>query len=61
MSRPAVADFVDSFFNHILYQPDDEIAASVLSTELASDANIVVSCVLSFASCMFRSSYVYII
>lgn len=48
MTRPTVADFVDSFFDRILYQPDDTIAFKVLSTELASDANIVVSCFSSF-------------
>lgn len=42
MSRPAVADFVDSFFTRTLFQADDNLAESVLSTELAPDANIVV-------------------
>ncbi|KAI1616431.1 hypothetical protein EDD36DRAFT_135012 [Exophiala viscosa] len=46
MSRPAVADFVDSFFTNTLFQADDKLAASVLATELASDANIVVRCLL---------------
>ncbi|KAF1814420.1 hypothetical protein P152DRAFT_456674 [Eremomyces bilateralis CBS 781.70] len=40
MSRPAVADFVDSFFTRTLFQADDILAASVLATELAADANI---------------------
>ncbi|KAI1630013.1 hypothetical protein EDD37DRAFT_77730 [Exophiala viscosa] len=43
MSRPAVADFVDSFFTNTLFQADDKLAASVLATELASDANIVIN------------------
>lgn len=41
MPRPTVADFVDSFFTHTLFQADDTLAASVLDTELAPDAEIV--------------------
>ncbi|WVW79184.1 hypothetical protein I302_101150 [Kwoniella bestiolae CBS 10118] len=40
MSRPAVANFVDSFFSRTLFQPDDGLASSVLSAELALDAAI---------------------
>ncbi|WWC97817.1 hypothetical protein V866_004704 [Kwoniella sp. B9012] len=40
MSRPAAADFVDSFFARTLFQPDDGLAATVLSAELAPDAAI---------------------
>ncbi|KIV79066.1 hypothetical protein PV11_06653 [Exophiala sideris] len=43
MSRPVVADFVDSFFTRTLFQGDDKLAASVLATELASDASIVIN------------------
>lgn len=50
MSRSAVADFVDSFFTRTLFQADDGLAASVLATDLASDANIYVGCLLYFAS-----------
>ncbi|RVX68742.1 hypothetical protein B0A52_07628 [Exophiala mesophila] len=40
MPRPTVAAFVDSFFTQSLFQRDDDLAASVLATELASDAII---------------------
>nr|XP_019005769.1 uncharacterized protein I203_01084 [Kwoniella mangroviensis CBS 8507]OCF69230.1 hypothetical protein I203_01084 [Kwoniella mangroviensis CBS 8507] len=40
MSRPAVVHFVDSFFARTLFQPDDDLAATVLSAELAPDAAI---------------------
>ncbi|KAL2435551.1 hypothetical protein ABEF95_003962 [Exophiala dermatitidis] len=43
MPRPAVADFVDSFFTRALFQPDDQLAASALATELAPDANISIN------------------
>lgn len=46
MPRPAVADFVDSFFTRALFQPDDQLAASALATELAPDANISVRCLV---------------
>lgn len=46
MSRASVADFVDSFFTRTLFQADDGLAASVLATELASDAIIHVRLVL---------------
>ncbi|KAF4126549.1 hypothetical protein GMORB2_0285 [Geosmithia morbida] len=43
MPRPAVADFVDSFFTRALFQPDDAQAASALDTDLAPDATIVIN------------------
>jgi len=43
MSRSTVADFVDSFFTRTLFQADDKLAASVLATELALDANICIN------------------
>ena len=46
MPRPAAANFVDSFFTRTLFQDDDEIAASVLATELAADADIKVGVAL---------------
>lgn len=49
MPRAAVADFVDSFFTRTLFQADDGLAASVLATELASDAIIHVRLLLSQA------------
>lgn len=39
MSRPAVADFVDSFFTRLLFQPDDSIATASLD-ELSPNAEI---------------------
>lgn len=40
MSRPSVAEFVDSFFIDAFFQPDDAKAQLALSTVLAPDANI---------------------
>ena len=49
MPRPTVAAFVDSFFTQSLFQRDDDLAASVLATELASDAIINVRLLRSHA------------
>ncbi|EXJ84015.1 hypothetical protein A1O3_04682 [Capronia epimyces CBS 606.96] len=43
MSRSTVADYVDTFFTRTLFQADDALAASVLATELAPDANICIN------------------
>ncbi|OKL61508.1 hypothetical protein UA08_03107 [Talaromyces atroroseus] len=43
MPRPTVADFVDSFFTHTLFQADDMLAASVLDTDIAPNAEIVIN------------------
>ncbi|WVQ94818.1 hypothetical protein IAU59_001901 [Kwoniella sp. CBS 9459] len=40
MSRPAVADFVDSFFIRTLFQDDGALAVKTLEEELAPDAVI---------------------
>ncbi|WVF67225.1 hypothetical protein IAT40_001973 [Kwoniella sp. CBS 6097] len=37
MSRPAVADFVDSFFVRTLFQDDEALAVKTLEEELAPD------------------------
>jgi hypothetical protein len=41
MTRASVADFVDSFFINVLFQPDDEVAQESLMGDLAEDAEIV--------------------
>ncbi|OCF34174.1 hypothetical protein I316_04124 [Kwoniella heveanensis BCC8398] len=40
MPRPAVADFVDSFFIKTLFQDDEALAVKTLEEELAPDAAI---------------------
>ncbi|OCF44419.1 hypothetical protein I317_01679 [Kwoniella heveanensis CBS 569] len=40
MPRPAVADFVDSFFIRTLFQDDEALAVKTLEEELAPDAAI---------------------
>lgn len=39
-STLTVAQFVDEFFNRVLYQPDDLVAVEVLSADLSIDAQI---------------------
>ncbi|WRT68784.1 uncharacterized protein IL334_005764 [Kwoniella shivajii] len=40
MTRPLVADIVDSFFTRVLFQEDDQLASSTLTEELSADAII---------------------
>jgi len=41
MSRPSIAQFVDTFFTNALFQPDESLAQKALTLDLAEDAEIV--------------------